>query len=264
MRLPSASKLIFTAQKTGNLDGFFRLLINSKRYKHKKRKGKITTADLGAESYQLKISNQVHTIKMRTFKGDISIFNEIFWKKSYEIPHNWVAEPKVILDLGAHIGFTSLYFAERYPEAKIFALEASKQNFNLLENNVRNFKNITAIHGAAYTQDGFILFDESGLSFNNKISDKGDQVKAISINSLVENHGINQVDLMKIDIEGAEELLLKENTTWLEKTSVIVIELHPPYETKDLKIDLEKFGFEIILPNAENGLKNILAIKGNQ
>ena len=264
MNLPSASKLIFTAKIAGSIDSFFRLLFNSKRYKHKKRKGKITEADMSPESYQLNISNQFHEIKMRTFKGDISIFNEIFWKKSYEIPHQLVTQPKVIVDLGGHIGFTSLYFAERFPEAKIFTMEASKQNFDLLSENVQDFKNITPIHGAVYPHDGFIFFDESGLSYNNKISETGDQVVAISLNFLLEKFGLNKVDLMKIDIEGSEELLLKENTEWLEKTDGIVIELHKPYDVNQLKKDLEKFGFDIIEPTAENGLKNIFARKRNQ
>ncbi len=264
MHLPSASKLIFTAKKAGNTDSFFRLLFNSKRYKHKKKQGKITVADFMPETYQIKTAKGKSEFKMRTFKGDISIFNEIFWKKSYHIPKELVSQPKIIVDLGAHIGFTSLYFSEQFPDAQIFAVEASRQNFGLLEFNLRNFPNITPIHGAAYVRDGFILFDESGLSYNNKISDQGDQVPALSVNSLLEKYGISKVDLMKIDIEGSEELILKENTEWLEKTQAIVIELHQPYDLNQLKNDLEKFGFEILKPSAENGLKNIVAVKRNQ
>lgn len=261
MTLNSFSKILFTFQISANWDTFYRLLINAKKYKHYRKSNKKSLENQSFENYRLKGTKGSYKVRLRTFKGDISIFNEIFWQKSYFIPNEFLNQPKVIVDLGGHVGFTSIYFSTRYPNAKFYSVEASKQNFNILKFNVQSFKNILPSNKAIYTDDGFISFDESGLSYNNKIGESGEQMEAISVNSLLNLYGIEKVDLMKIDIEGAEKDILQKNTEWLEKTNAIIIELHKPYSIEDLKRDLNPFHFKIILPSKENGLKNILAIK---
>lgn len=261
MTLDSFSKILFTSKISGNWDSFYRLLRNAKKYKHHKKTGEINLEDQSFENYNLKGAKGSYDARLRTFKGDISIFNEIFWQNSYFVPKGFLKEPAVIVDLGGHVGFTSIYFSTRYPNAKIYTVEASKQNFSILEFNVKSFEKIVPLKKAVYTDDGFISFDESGLSYNHKIDEGGDQIEAISVNSLLNSYGIEKVDLMKIDIEGAEKDILQKNTEWLEKTNAIIIELHKPYSVEDLKRDLEPFHFKIVLPSKENGLKNILAIK---
>ncbi len=261
MNTDSFSKLAFTWKMAGNFTSFFNLLANAKKFKHKRKNGSIDLNNTNYETYLVNQTNGKFQIKMRTYRGDVSIFNEIFWKKSYFIPNDYVQKPKVIIDLGAHIGFASIFYTLNYPEAKIYSIEASKQNVQLLEFNTKSFPNITPLNKAVYTEDGYISFDESGLSYNNKISDKGEQIEAISVNSLLELYGIQKIDLIKIDIEGSEKDILQKNTEWLEKTDVIIIELHKPYTEKDLEKDLAPYNFRVILPSQENQLKNIVAIK---
>lgn len=261
MNADSFSKLLFSLKISGNASTFYKLLSNSKKFKRHKRDGTIDLNDVSADKYLLNGSQGKFEIKMRTFKGDLSIFNEIFWRETYRIPEKYVKNPEVIIDLGAHIGFTSLYFSRKYPNAKIYALEASKQNFSLLEQNLKPFPPITLIQKAIHTQDGFILFDDSGLSYNTKISDRGDEVEAVSVHTLLNHYGIDKVDLMKIDIEGAEKDILGENNEWLAKTENIIIELHKPYGLENLKNDLEPFGFRIIKPDPTNGFQNIFATR---
>ena len=261
MTTDSFSKILFSLNISGNLNTLFRLLYNAKKYKFKRKNGSIDLNDNSFEDYLLTSPKGKFTVRMRTFKGDLNIFNEIFWEKSYLIPENLLKNPKVIVDLGAHVGFASVFYATQYPDAKIYSVEASKQNFSILDFNAGSFPNITVTNKAIYSDDGFILFDESGLSYNTKISDKGDQLEAISVNTLLKNYGIDKVDLMKIDIEGAEKDILEKNKEWLQKTENIIIELHKPYNISDLERDLKPYGFKIILPESQNGLKNIFATK---
>ena len=261
MTLATFSKILFTSKISDNWDTFYRLLINAKKYKQYRKSDKKSIENQNFEKYKLKGTKGSYEARLRTYKGDISIFNEIFWQKSYFIPNEFLKDPAVIVDLGGHVGFTSIFFSAHYPNAKVYSVEASKQNFSVLEFNVQSFKNIVAINKAVYTDDGFISFDESGLSYNNKIGEGGEQMEAVSVNSLLSSHGIEKVDLMKIDIEGSEKDILQKNTEWLEKTNAIIIELHKPYSIEDLKRDLSPFHFKIITPSNETGLKNILAIK---
>lgn len=137
---------------------------------------------------------------------------------------------------------TSAYLSLKYPEAKILAVEASLDNFKLLEKNTCPFENIHCIHAAAYSEDGFVNFGNNELSYNQKISDNGILTKAITVESLMKNFGIYNIDLMKIDIEGGETDLLKTNTSWL--SAVIILSL--------------KFIILILLPNCIKIWKNMI------
>lgn len=242
---------------------FYRLLFNSKKFSHF-QKHNFSKKEISIPKYNLRISDKEFDIRMRTYSGDISIFYELFWKDMYSIPDEFIKPPKIIIDLGAHVGFASIYYALKYKEAKIYSIEASKENFKLLKTNTSSFQNITVLNNAVYFKDGEVLFDESGLSYNTKISDKGEVVKSVSIPALMQEYGIKNIDLLKIDIEGAEKELLEKNNNWLECVNHIIIELHKPYDLNALKNDLEPYGFKIVIPNNQNGLKNIFAIRNQE
>ena len=60
----------------------------------------------------------------------------------YAIPHERIQSPNTIIDLGVHIGFTSIFYALEYENAKIYSVEASKENFRLLKKNTEEFTQI--------------------------------------------------------------------------------------------------------------------------
>lgn len=233
---------------SGSFKTFIAFTVNSKRYSSQFKRNTLDTDNNETFVYNFTKENREFNLHLRTFKGDIDIFYEIFWKKTYEDHLRFIEErPKTILDLGAHIGMTSIYLSLKYPEAKIIAVEASFENFLLLKENTSAFKNIECVHSAVYFEDGSVNFGGEKLSYNQKISDTGSPIKAISINNLMEKFGLNQIDLLKIDIEGGEIDLLSKNTSWLEKVRGIIIEIHRPYTSENLNKDLEPFGFEIKL-----------------
>ena len=79
--------------------------------------------------------------------------------------------------------------------------------------------------------------------------------------SLMSAYDIEYIDLLKIDIEGAEAALLSEHNDWLHKVQHIIIELHQPYNLEKLAIDLQPFGFKFYLPEDDKELKNIFLSK---
>lgn len=258
------SKLRLASKISGDVATFFKLLVNSKRYSRAYKK-QITTAVSKATTYRLRYKQQSLVLCMRTFSGDIDIFYEIFWKKTYVIPENIATNFTTIVDLGAHIGLTAIDFALHYPQAKILAVEASEKNFNLLRSNTSRFSNITCIHAAAYPHNGSVRFNSDGISYNSKISDSGLEVRAISVQSLIKEHGIERINLLKIDIEGAEELLLQHQNTWLNSVDHIIIEIHAHYSINHLRRDLEPFGFTVYArEELHPELKNIFASRLNR
>lgn len=246
------SKLAFTSKITVGVKSWISLIVNSKRYSSRFKKKSLDLSNTETFVYHLKFAKKRFNFYLRTFKGDIDIFYEVFWKKTYGKPLSiLITEPKIIVDLGAHIGITSTYLSLKYPNAKIVAVEASAENFELLKNNTQSFNNIECIHAAVYFEDGFVNFSNNELSYNQKISETGISTKAISIQSIKEAYDLHEIDLMKIDIEGGEIDLLCKNNSWLSSVKNIIIEIHNPYNASDLEKDLKPFGFTITQKNGD-------------
>lgn len=155
-------------------------------------------------------------------------------KSEYFIPHN--IHPETILDIGGNIGITSLYFANRYPSAKIIAFEPVPSNFSVLTRNIAPYPNITALPIALgkkkgclemYCSDdpvnngGYSFFD-TGCDVERKVS-----VEVKEINGVLSDHNIKKIDLIKIDTEGAEyDILTSFDENILSSTKWIIGELH--------------------------------------
>jgi FkbM family methyltransferase len=138
---------------------------------------------------------------------DIAVLREVFVDKEYD----WcpIEKPAVIIDLGAHFGDTTLYYAARFPEAKIIAVEPSPENFERLVKHTKNNKNIfpvqAAIGGVEGSVDFYTGMEPFGHSvFNRKETDKKITVNQITLDTLFETYKIKKADLIKFDIEGAE------------------------------------------------------------
>ena len=71
---------------------------------------------------------------------------QVFLDNEYDF--RAVERPQVIVDAGANIGLASILFANRYPQAKILAIEPEHDNFNLLADNVRSYDNIVPLQAA--------------------------------------------------------------------------------------------------------------------
>lgn len=251
------SKILLAVKSSRDLS-FIKLLIDSKKYSSSLKSGNLDLTNEDCQSYSLAMAGKNFDLQMRTYQGDIDIFYEIFWKKAYQIPNKFLSEPELIVDLGAHIGLTSIYFSLQYPLAKIYSVEASEKNFSLLKNNVQEFENVVAINKAIYINDGFIKFkDDETLSFNPQISEKGRPTACLSMSTLMKENNLESIDLLKIDIEGAEAIILSEQNDWLQNVENIIIELHPPYDVDRMVADLKPFGFKIQMPDEMTGLQNI-------
>jgi FkbM family methyltransferase len=141
----------------------------------------------------------------------------------------------LIVDAGGFIGTAAIAFARMYPKATIVTIEPSTANFELLKKNTTSFRNIVPFKGAL-VPDGapkkMQLFDKatSSVAFTLVKPDDAqgsvlEEVDTTSIESILAERGVDQVDICKMDIEGAEyELFQKPG--WLDRVRVLMIELH--------------------------------------
>ncbi len=169
-------------------------------------------------------------IYLRPGTADLTTFREIFLREEYKLDLPQSFHPKVIVDAGANIGFTSVFLAHRYPDATIYSLEPEPLNFNLLQKNTAGYPNIKAIHAAVWHEDGVIEITDKGFGLRGFMAEestgKGNRVTAISIGSLVKHYSIKAIDILKIDIEGSEKEVFSNDTGWLAITTCLVIEIH--------------------------------------
>ena len=191
---------------------------------------------LSSAPYEAAVPAPEGPIYLRLKTSDLNAYYKVMLADDYDfaLPE----PPKVIVDAGANIGFAAIYFARKYPAARIFAIEPERSNFELLDKNVRGFKNIVPIRGALWNKDGTMdLVDPGQGHWAFQISDAGssarpkvDTVPTFTVPTLMREHGIDFIDLFKVDIEGAEKELFTSADEWIDRVGNIVIELHDRFK----------------------------------
>lgn len=172
-------------------------------------------------------------ILLRSGSSDILVFIEIFIDEIYNFDTTDSCI-NIIIDAGANIGLTSLYYTFKYPQATIYSIEPESNNFNLLCKNVSIYPNIIPLNLALTDEDKTVSINEStsgdwGFKLGS-LSEKTiikNEVKGVSVTSLMLNHNIKNIDIFKMDIEGAEIYVFNGNTSFLDNTKYMIVELHP-------------------------------------
>jgi FkbM family methyltransferase len=195
---------------------------------------------LSAGPYEVVVHAPEGSIFLRLKTSDLNAYYKVILNEDYDFP--LAQEPKVIVDAGANLGFASIYFARKYPSARIFAIEPERSNFELLQKNVRGFKNIVPIRGALWNEDGKMdLVDPGQGHWAFQIADqnapgsrpikKVETVPTFTVSTLMRNYQIESIDVFKIDIEGAEKELFEFAAEWIERVGSIMIELHDRFKS---------------------------------
>lgn len=181
-------------------------------------------------------------------------FKDIFENRIYHF-RSTSPQPKII-DAGGYIGISTLYFKSIYPNAKITVFEPDKNIFSILQRNIKqnDLTNITAVNAGLGEEDKIVNFfsdQADGGSIYN--SSDMNHTKKIQLTKL--SNYINQpVDLLKMNIEGAEGEVFEEIKEKLFLIKEIIFEYHAFYNLpqnldKILRI-LDQSGFRYAVTDA--------------
>jgi FkbM family methyltransferase len=151
-----------------------------------------------------------------------------------------------VIDVGASIGDSPIYFALRGAK-RVIALEPFPYSYSFAELNVKknNLTNKIEILNAGYGEDGFVIIDPDKKSFDYtelSNSDKGMKIPLYSLKTLIAQYQVHEA-VLKMDCEGCEYNILKENNEILRKFKQIQIEYH--YGYVELKNKLMNAGFDV-------------------
>lgn len=173
--------------------------------------------------------------KVRGFNPDslLYLFEEIFLSKDYSFKVD--RTDPLIIDCGSNIGVSVLFFKMLYPKAVIHAFEPNPKSFELLKYNVEvnKLENIILNNLALSGEEGEVLLFNSNSTFGSLMASidpsRGGQqsisVSSTKLSSYIK--GLN-VDLIKIDVEGAEVKIVKdlESSGTIENVNLFIIEFH--------------------------------------
>ncbi len=200
--------------------------------------------------FRVPLSSTMYPVTLRGGRSDFVILTQIFIDDEYAPLQQLNSER--IIDLGANIGLASIWFLNHFPQARTVAIEANPDNFNSISTNLKPYDDrVKLILGAVWSKQTDLTVVRRGSASDAQVRESidtdnpADRIKGWDIPSLMEVGGFETIDILKIDIEGAEAELFRNNTeTWLPLTKNICIELHGPECEAAFFSALEDYDFE--------------------
>jgi FkbM family methyltransferase len=182
-------------------------------------------------------------------------FKEIFVEEYYRFETNLTAP--VIFDCGANVGTSCAFFKSIYPDSKIIAFEPNPKIAEYLEQNIKNnsLENIEVIEKAVWIHnDGIELGLDDADSSSIHLEKNKTKVESIRLKEYLVKE--ETVDMLKMDIEGAEIEVLKDCMESLSNVKNIFVEFHSyanePQRLSELIDVLESAGFRYFVMQPEN------------
>jgi FkbM family methyltransferase len=213
-------------------------------------------------------------LTLRLGTSDISVFKDMF----IDLEYGWVfnTPPSVIIDVGGYIGLSAAFFAHRYPEAMIIAIEPDAANYDLLVLNTARFPNVHAVRAAVWKESGTIsLTDPGSGAWGLRVSESyapvtgGDLVRAVTIDEIRKEFGLDRIHLLKVDVEGSEKEIFSTADSWISSVDVICIELHDRFKigcsrsffmaVQDFPIELHR-SEDVLVARADSPLVPVRAV----
>jgi len=186
------------------------------------------------------------------------MYNEIFRERAYDFRSS--KQAPLIIDGGANIGLSCIFFKTQFPNARIIAFEPDPGIFEVLKLNIQSFEldQIQLINQALWEAETEFGFDSDKADGGKLVIDgpgAGSTKVKTTILSKFLNRQDGEIDLLKLDIEGAETEVLREASEYLGKVNNIFIEYHS-FISRDQNLD------ELIRILSDSGFRYFISSPG--
>ena len=182
-----------------------------------------------------KFTSRLLTVRMRfcgrsfSFRGrdDRGVLTH-FLIDNYRIVDHPDRPVQYIIDAGANIGDETLRFRHFHPQAMIVAVEAAAENYAVLTRNFRDDPQVKTLCRGLWPTDAKLAVERGATAEGYRVREVDGEdfdIEAVTIEQLMRDHGFPRIDILKLDIEGAEYHLFSRNTeSWIGKVQVLIFE----------------------------------------
>ena len=180
----------------------------------------------------------------RLNRGDVLTLREVWIDEVYRLPAGVTA--RGLVDLGANIGLTSVWFAARHGCSQIVAVEPLAENVVLLRRNLEmNGLAATVLQCAVGAAAGEARFAPAQEPNSGQLSAEGVPVAVLAMPTVLAQFAPDTSGhVLKVDIEGAERELFASDLSWLSRVDTILLEIHPPAaDPEAISAVLDEAGF---------------------
>jgi len=170
-------------------------------------------------------------VRLRAGTSDALVFRQVLVARELEI--DLEPSPVRILDGGMNFGLASLVFAHLWPQATIVGVELEAGNAEAAARNCASVGAISVRHAALWDCSGMVAVDNpTAEAYSYQASERAGHgaVRAYRVAELLDELGWDTVDLVKLDIEGAERRVLGDAPAWLPRVKHLLVELHDRFE----------------------------------
>lgn len=180
------------------------------------------------------------TVIVRPKDSDYTIIRQVFRDNQYGLVPQAVKDGllstyrqiiakgfvPLIVDAGANIGLASIWFAKRFPDAEIIAIEPDKENCELLRRNTTHLSRVSVREAAIGATNGFVRLSQTGSSATITTTRAFSGCPIITVDNAISSVADGIPFIIKIDIEGFESDLFSTNLDWIDSAYAIFIEPH--------------------------------------
>jgi FkbM family methyltransferase len=172
---------------------------------------------------------------LRSHTTDIAVLGEVVEGRSYApLADAATDDVQTIADLGANTGIAARWLLERFPTARLVAVEPHPANVSVLERNLQPYgaraRIVPACIGARARQVGLSGTREDGY----KLVEVEGGVSVVTMDTVFAELGAPTIDVLKVDIEGTEDELFTNESDWVERVGLMSVECHHPFSGRDL------------------------------
>ena len=177
--------------------------------------------------------------------SDWTVFRSVFVQREYAFLES-LEQPKLIVDCGAYVGYSTAYFLTAFQDAHVIAVEPDAANFAVLSHNIAPYRDrVTTLHSALWSHPTGLVVRPGvygdGRAWATQVAECGpgdrEDIHSIDIPTLLERSPFERIDILKLDIERAEAVVFGDRyEAWIDKVNVFVIELHDD-ECRDVFFD---------------------------
>ncbi len=185
--------------------------------------------------FKLRLKSTAQALFIRQKTSDTYVLENLYVYNGMSLPIRLIKliaeDDGVVIDAGSNIGISSIIFSKYWPQKTIISIECDNENFDVLEKNVESYRNIKIMHKALWHKAARLtILNKSDASWSKSVTEKEEcndiDIPSVTLDEILLSQHASRISFIKMDIEGAEFVILKDLLSKENSIKVMLVELH--------------------------------------